>query len=261
MSSSLDPPTATTAILSQHVIVMRHGHRLDNFDATWTAVAARPWDPPLYADGFAKASDVGDRIRRLNLPIHRVFVSPFLRCVQTAARVVEALCGGDGDGEGLDPSKVKVAIEYGLCEMLNNDAIRSDVAPKDGRFDFNIPELEAMLPAGTVDHSITRVYKELPRWGESDARSRYKSIIRALADKYPSENLLLVTHGEGVGAFSSWLKGERVHDVQYCGYAHAKRQIYLGDNSSYASGVFESLDIGPDENSISFETSPMSDGV
>ncbi|GAB2224306.1 hypothetical protein Droror1_Dr00005059 [Drosera rotundifolia] len=261
MSSSSDPPTTTTTILSQHVIVMRHGHRLDNFDATWTAVAARPWDPPLYADGFAKASDVGDRIRRLNLPIHRVFVSPFLRCVQTAARVVEALCGRDGDGEGLDPSKVKVAIEYGLCEMLNNDAIRSNVAPKDGRFDFNIPELEAMLPAGTVDRSVTRVYKELPRWGESDARSRYKSIIRALADKYPSENLLLVTHGEGVGTFSSWLKGERVYDVQYCGYVHAKRQIYQGDNSSYASGIFELLNIGPDENSISFETSPMSDGV
>jgi broad specificity phosphatase PhoE len=29
-----------------------------------------------------------------------------------------------------------------------------------------------------------------------EARSRYASIIKALADKYPHENLLLVTHGE-----------------------------------------------------------------
>lgn len=29
-----------------------------------------------------------------------------------------------------------------------------------------------------------------------EARSRYASVIKALADKYPNENLLLVTHGE-----------------------------------------------------------------
>jgi broad specificity phosphatase PhoE len=39
---------------------------------------------------------------------------------------------------------------------------------------------------------------QVPKWEESvmDARSRYASIIKALADKYPHENLLLVTHGE-----------------------------------------------------------------
>lgn len=28
-----------------------------------------------------------------------------------------------------------------------------------------------------------------------DARSRYANVVQALADKYPTENLLLVTHG------------------------------------------------------------------
>jgi len=39
---------------------------------------------------------------------------------------------------------------------------------------------------------------QVPKWEESimEARSRYASIIKALADKYPHENLLLVTHGE-----------------------------------------------------------------
>lgn len=37
----------------------------------------------------------------------------------------------------------------------------------------------------------------MPQWEEtvSETRTRYAKIIKALADKYPSENLLLVTHG------------------------------------------------------------------
>jgi len=55
----------------------------------------------------------------------------------------------------------QVSIEYGLCEMLNREAIRSDCAPKDGNFGFNISELEAMLPTGTVDHAVKPVYEEV----------------------------------------------------------------------------------------------------
>lgn len=55
----------------------------------------------------------------------------------------------------------QVTIEYGLCEMLNREAIRPNVAPKDGNFDFNISELEALLPAGTVDHAVEKVYPEV----------------------------------------------------------------------------------------------------
>ena len=38
----------------------------------------------------------------------------------------------------------------------------------------------------------------MPRWEETvlGCRSRYEQVIQALADKYPTENLLLVTHGK-----------------------------------------------------------------
>jgi len=55
----------------------------------------------------------------------------------------------------------QASIEYGLCEMLNNEAIRPGLEPKDGDFGFNISELEAMLPAGTVDSTVERVFKEV----------------------------------------------------------------------------------------------------
>lgn len=56
---------------------------------------------------------------------------------------------------------LQVSIEYGLCEMLNREAIRADSAPKDGNFGFSISELQALLPDGTVDTSVTRVYEEV----------------------------------------------------------------------------------------------------
>ncbi|KAK9274059.1 hypothetical protein L1049_018873 [Liquidambar formosana] len=189
----------------QNVVVMRHGDRLDNFEPLWMSTAPRPWDPPLYKAGVERAFCTGRKLRtQLGFPIQRVFVSPFVRCIQTAAEVVSALCAVEDDptrmtseGVSIDPSKIKVSIECGLCEMLNREAIRPQAIPKDGIWEINISEVEAMLPAGTVDHTVEPLYKELPQWEETvlGARNRYAEVIQALADKYPSENLLLVTHG------------------------------------------------------------------
>lgn len=55
----------------------------------------------------------------------------------------------------------QVSIEFGLCEMMSREAIRLELAPKDGNWGFNVSELEAMLPAGTVDTTVERVYQEV----------------------------------------------------------------------------------------------------
>lgn len=110
--------------------------------------------------------------------------------------------------------------------MCNNGAIRTP--PEDGNWGFNLSEIELKLPTGTVDPDYEPVYHEvetspfpfplilqcfviltngrclfadvgtqLPNWGETeeDARARFERVVRALADKYPFENLLLITHG------------------------------------------------------------------
>ncbi|KAK9749184.1 hypothetical protein RND81_02G107800 [Saponaria officinalis] len=252
----------------QNVIVMRHGDRRDNFDPTWVNTAARPWDPPLVDEGRARAYRTGLELRNsLGFPINRVFVSPFLRCVQTASEAVAALCTADNGGargSPIDPSKVKVSIEYGLCEMLNDAAIRPHLVPKDGLFTFDISELETMLPAGTVDTSAEKIYSEMPKWGEAvtASRGRYEHIIQALADKYPSENLLLVTHGEGVGtSVSTFMKDADVYEVNYCAYSHLRRSVNFGDGGSYTAGNFQLLTV-PHITGIGFLTqSSLADGV
>ncbi|KAK8702678.1 hypothetical protein V6N13_021019 [Hibiscus sabdariffa] len=245
---AMDPSDSET--YHQNVLVMRHGDRLDNFDPTWEKTADRPWDPPLIQTGLSRAFQTGRAFRTLlPFPIHRVFVSPFLRCVQTASEVVAALCAVDDDPNAkssrdvvsIDPSKVKASIEYGLCEMLNTLAISLDVAPKDGIFRFDIPKLEALLPNGTLDRTVEPVYKEMPQWGETmmDTQSRHEQMIKALADKYPSENLLLVTHWEGVAvSVSSFKEDTGVSKVAYCGYSELRRPVSW-ENQTFTAGNFE----------------------
>jgi len=45
--------------------------------------------------------------------------------------------------------------------MLNSVAIRRELAPKDGKFDFTVSDIETMFPEGMVDHNVDMVYKEV----------------------------------------------------------------------------------------------------
>ncbi|VVB06379.1 unnamed protein product [Arabis nemorensis] len=220
----------------QNILMMRHGDRIDKIDPLWLDTAARPWDPPLVDDGLVRAFKTGQRIRsQIQFPIHRVFVSPFIRCIQTASEVIAALSAVDfdpnsvssNDVTSIDKSKLKVSIEFGLSEMLNTISIKSEIAPKDGKFDFSISDLEAMFPDGMVDRNVVPVYKEMPQWEETVERctDRFLNLVKSLADKYPSENLLLVTHGEGVRTTFATFKGVDVYDVEYCACAELRRRV------------------------------------
>ena len=60
--------------------------------------------------------------------------------------------------------ELQVSIEYGLSEMMNAEAmgvIVSQVAPDVDKWFPDLEELEAVLPAGTVDHSTEPLYPEV----------------------------------------------------------------------------------------------------
>ena len=103
----------------QNSVRMLHGDRIDKMNPLWLDTASRPWDPPLVQDGLVRAFQTGQRIRsQIQFPIHRVFVSPFIRCVQTASEVIAALSAVDlnphamssKDVISIDKSKLKVKI-------------------------------------------------------------------------------------------------------------------------------------------------------
>ncbi|KAL3738927.1 hypothetical protein ACJRO7_020329 [Eucalyptus globulus] len=239
----------------QHVIVMRHGHRLDSIDRSWPLTAPRPWDPPLAEAGWARALEVAEQLpTQLGFPIHRVVVSPFRRSVDTALGLIGGRPAPDkdpnavtGTGGGIDPSKVKISIEYGLGELFNDKTFRhAPPSPENhGDWGFNIPEVEALVPLDTLDRAVKPVFNELPHWGETEAkaRDRYLHTIRSLANSYPSENLLLVTHGEAVKvALLTHLEEAARFEIKvnYCGYIQLRRPV-VQSSEALEAGEFELL--------------------
>jgi len=56
---------------------------------------------------------------------------------------------------------LQVHIELGLCEALCSQAMRISVPAKDEKWFAEISELEALFPAGTLDHSVERIYQQV----------------------------------------------------------------------------------------------------
>lgn len=129
-----------------------------------------------------------------------------------------------------------------------------------------------LLPQSTCFFIPFLRFLQLPRWEESvaGARNRYATVIQALADRYPNENLLLVSHGqrifylfpkapmirgpreidlsscsfagEAVGtAVASYLENTMVYEAEYCACCHLRRNTsssFKVLNDSGQMGVF-----------------------
>lgn len=114
-------------VFYQNVVIMRHGERLDNVDPMWASTAVRPWDAPLAESGRVRVFQMGQVIHQsLKFPLHRIIVSPFLRCVQSVAELIVSLSTiVDGpkmhtqEHVTIDPSKVKVGVFTILLNIVS----------------------------------------------------------------------------------------------------------------------------------------------
>ncbi|XP_002978895.2 uncharacterized protein LOC9659801 [Selaginella moellendorffii] len=239
--------TSAGAGFKQNVFILRHGERRDDVDKEWLANASRPWDPPLTDAGKKQAWNAGRKLRLAGFEINRVLISPYLRCVQTAAEAIMALCvnqtdlGNDSStGVVIDPSKVKASIEFGLSEVMNSIAIRFPRSSPDVPWILDLGELQSLLPAGTLDAVAQSMWPQLPEWPEETEAShvRYGKTFRAAADRFPGENILCVTHGEGVAVSVSHLQPVLVYGVDYCACSHWQRTVREIDGK-LSAGEFE----------------------
>ena len=91
--------------MSQRIWIVRHGNREDFQNPGWSRTAQRPFDPALSTDGETQAREVGLSLQ--SEQVHRVFASPFLRTIQTASHIADAL-------------NLPVCLEPGIGEILPN---------------------------------------------------------------------------------------------------------------------------------------------
>ncbi|KAJ2378499.1 hypothetical protein IW150_000756 [Coemansia sp. RSA 2607] len=233
----------TSIPLPEHTLTcyfVRHGERVDHIDDTWAQTADTPYDPPLTPHGHKQAEHTGALIHALeqqNEPTraseteYLVLTSPFQRCAQTAAALVEGSRRKDTRG-----APWSVAVEPGLSEVMS-----------EGYFDEQVPD-------SIIDTCTERVRQEwsvayddeyaaaqlvLPRYPEDfqQMMARFVATLDCVASRQiglrmsrraaglsdPRRVVVLVTHGAGIGSllWATTLKPGS-NNVDYCAVTRAE---------------------------------------
>ncbi|MGF1481139.1 MAG: histidine phosphatase family protein [Cyanophyceae cyanobacterium] len=160
--------------MSQIVWIARHGNRLDFVNPEWFSTAERRYDPPLSDDGFIQAQELGQRLKSES--ITHIFSSPFLRTVQTANQVAEAL-------------DLPIKLEAGLSEWHNPGWMSEhpEILPT--------AEIQARFPR--IDSRYTsRLVPEYPESNET-MMLRMARTARQLVKEF-TDDILLIGHGASV---------------------------------------------------------------
>lgn len=161
--------------MSQIIWIARHANRLDFVNPDWFLTAERRYDPPLSDDGMVQAHQLANRLK--GEKIDRIFASPFLRTVQTAAAVASVL-------------DLPIKLETGLSEWLNPDWMSEEPQR------LSTQVLAELYPQ--IDVSYTpQIAVNYPETREK-MRQRSAQTARCLAREYSPDNILLVAHGASV---------------------------------------------------------------
>jgi broad specificity phosphatase PhoE len=169
--------------MTQNIWIARHANRLDFVNPDWFLTAQRRYDPPLSDDGLVQAAQLANRLK--NEKIAAIFSSPFLRTVQTANQIAEAL-------------ELPIKLESGLSEWLNPEWM-SETPEK-----MPMKDLTRLFPR--IDTNYTsRIIAEYPEVGET-AFLRAGETAKKLAEEF-SEDILLVGHGASVVGATMGLVG------------------------------------------------------
>lgn len=159
--------------MTQTIWIVRHGNREDFGNPDWVKNAVRPYDPALSADGERQAQEAGTSLK--GQPLHRIFASPFLRTIQTAHHIADAV-------------DLPVALEPGIGEIL----------PTLPEVPAIVPEEERRQRFARVDGTYTPVGRLIYPESEIEGYRRSAQTVQQLADIHPNHNLLFVTHAAPV---------------------------------------------------------------
>ena len=178
--------------MSRTLWLARHGNREDFVDDTWRESAERPDDPGLSPDGLEQAEQLAERLKDIH--IDTIFASPFLRTVQTAQIIAEAL-------------DKRVFLEPGLGEKLSETYFSGE------------PEILSRERLAEDFPNVELGHEPLlkPVFPEDDEAnvSRMGEAAELIVEKYEG-TLLFVGHGATIGGVVQALTGNREGSAPLC---------------------------------------------
>jgi broad specificity phosphatase PhoE len=176
-------PSVASSLLSlppksQTIWLARHGNRHDFVYPEWFNTAQRRYDPPLSADGFLQAQALGQRLKAEN--VQHLFVSPFLRAMQTANEVAKII-------------NLPLNLEAGLGEWHNQDWMTEspETTPQEV-LAAEYPEINTRINWNYQSY----LHPDYPET-EADVNRRTAATIRQLISEF-KQDILLVGHSASV---------------------------------------------------------------
>lgn len=219
----------------QLLVVMRHSERLDfaDEDAWFQHPDSRsfPMDPPITTRGKSLAKFQGQTLtelcNKLGTPIDVVITSPFHRCVQTAAAIIEVLPMRNG-------KKVPILIDCEIAEVglykkppgISDPGLikaHQEFCSRRRTFDevAALPDLQGIEKLNA--NSFVGIAPPFPEQRRSaHIRGLYRFAEWLERGRYARLNFLIVTHQDLVHTFCSMIKPEVcIEWVKYCGWGAA----------------------------------------
>ena len=225
------PRRSARLAISGSVWVVRHGQRIDQYDGDWWLTAERPHDPYCTTElGEQQATAAGEALVRASARVDVIYSSPFLRCVQTAARCAKlSVLARSASSQVSASSSWPTGLTMPQCVEASMP-VDSGMSTKElvKRFGNLIdttytPLYDANERVAKAEQQSQHLITFPEDWHEGIAR--YQKTLAALSEASPFS--LLVTHGAGVQACAEAIEGcpdMSDMDVDYCCLTNLVRQ-------------------------------------
>lgn len=178
--------------MTQHSLyLVRHGERLDAVNKNWYSADDNKYDPPLSELGFEQAQRLAERLSQE--PIDHIFVSPYVRALQTAHPIADAL-------------NLPLYVENGVGEWLGRSMISHE--PK------IVPAYQRRDDFPLLDFSHNP--RVIPNWPETvnQCFERLERAVTQILEAYEG-NILIVGHGRTVTGLGHVLTGKPESHFKY----------------------------------------------
>jgi len=219
----------------QHIFVLRHGRRADD-DSDSRVFIWRPWDPPLSGRGRQQIYEQGAVIQSImeqeRKSITRIVSSPFTRCLQTSDVLAKRF-------------KIRecIKIDEGVGELMSDEVIsqRKTEQNEIQKQGLVLHPSEVIFPNcfATTSSPTLKVPANQLETDDHDGAgySRFRNSITRIADEDPTQNIVIVTHGDGVAAAVNLpLPGVVVYNTKYGGFVHLIRDRSVSEEPSWKIG-------------------------
>lgn len=203
------------------LVYVAHPCQLPNRACRWHLTARHPWDSPLSKQASTELAEVAAQLSALQLRDAVIITSPFTRCLQTSVQILHHLpvgaittghvCRGVSEvfsawlmHRTAHHNDVKLLVRlrrwWWLLRRISHAAIllktmTSSIAST------NVEAAQASASSSNVTSLQAHPWPQFPET-EQGAGVRYVKAVSALVDQFKGRDLLIVTHGNCVKAWT-----------------------------------------------------------